>query len=168
MARLYGAAVAMTGVLARNAGPNEGGVRLGRATQRYNEPVGNPEKRRQLEERLKASERENQDLQDELAILIAHLQQKKELRFQFIEAHRSEFRVEKMCKVMQVSRSGLWKDGLSISERTVSIYMKELGLRSQKTAMSQIEGTTFLYLLHKQPFGRLGVSDFASRWHASQ
>lgn len=34
-----------------------------------NEPLANPEKLRQLEERLKASEREKQDLQEELAIL---------------------------------------------------------------------------------------------------
>jgi putative transposase len=94
------------------------------------------------------------------------------LRFQFIEDHRSEFRVEKMCIVMQVSRSGFYKwlhteasnqelhkakvveriqfhfydnnerygspkitrmlrkDGYTISERTVGIYMNELNLRS--------------------------------------
>lgn len=33
------------------------------------EPVANPEKLRQLEERLRAAEREKQDLQEELAIL---------------------------------------------------------------------------------------------------
>ncbi|MFC0216705.1 IS3 family transposase [Paenibacillus chartarius] len=51
------------------------------------------------------------ELQEELAILkgSAHLRQRKELRFQFIEDHRSEFRVEKMCSVMQVSRSGFYK-----------------------------------------------------------
>lgn len=34
-----------------------------------NEPLANPEKLRYLEERLKASEREKQELQEELAIL---------------------------------------------------------------------------------------------------
>ncbi|MFC3846896.1 transposase, partial [Paenibacillus sp. MAH-36] len=34
-----------------------------------NEPVGNPEKLRDIEKRLQASEREKQDLQEELAIL---------------------------------------------------------------------------------------------------
>lgn len=94
------------------------------------------------------------------------------MRFQFIEENRSEFSVMKMCKVLQVSRSGyfkwrtqersqqaqrkneiqdritfhfydndmrygspkitqmLYKENYKISERTVSIYMKELGLRS--------------------------------------
>ncbi|MFD1909763.1 hypothetical protein ACFSQ7_46150 [Paenibacillus rhizoplanae] len=33
----------------------------------------------------------------------------KSLRFQFIEDHRSEFPVEKMCKVLEVSRSGFYK-----------------------------------------------------------
>lgn len=31
------------------------------------------------------------------------------MKFQFIEEHRSEFRVEKMCKVLNVSRSGYYK-----------------------------------------------------------
>lgn len=31
------------------------------------------------------------------------------MRFQFIEDHRSVFRVEKMCKVLEVSRSGFYK-----------------------------------------------------------
>jgi putative transposase len=31
------------------------------------------------------------------------------LKFQFIEEHRSEFRVEKMCKLLNVSRSGYYK-----------------------------------------------------------
>ncbi|WP_356722936.1 IS3 family transposase [Paenibacillus sp. JJ-223] len=31
------------------------------------------------------------------------------MRFQFIEEYRSDFRVEKMCKVLQVSRSGYYK-----------------------------------------------------------
>lgn len=31
------------------------------------------------------------------------------MKFQFIEEHRSEFRVEKMCKIFQVSRSGYYK-----------------------------------------------------------
>jgi putative transposase len=94
------------------------------------------------------------------------------MRFEFIEKHSSEFSVTKMCKVLEVSRSGyfkwrkhepsqqelrkkqikkkisyhyydnltrygspkitqkLLKEGYKISERTVSIYMKELGLRS--------------------------------------
>lgn len=94
------------------------------------------------------------------------------MRFQFIEDHRSEFSVVKMCKVLEVSTSGyfkwrnhkpsqqgvqrerikerivhyyndsdsvygspkitklLLKEGYNITERTVSIYMKELGLRS--------------------------------------
>ncbi|WP_244917140.1 IS3 family transposase [Paenibacillus castaneae] len=39
----------------------------------------------------------------------AHLQQRKELRFQFVEDHRSEYRLEKMCKVMEISRSGYYK-----------------------------------------------------------
>ncbi|WP_405107154.1 IS3 family transposase [Paenibacillus sp. FSL K6-1217] len=33
----------------------------------------------------------------------------KSLRFQFIEDHRSEFPIEKMCKVLEVSRSGFYK-----------------------------------------------------------
>ncbi len=94
------------------------------------------------------------------------------MRFEFIENHRSEFSVMKMCKVLEVSRSGyfkwrkhepsqqelqkkeiqdriqfhyydnqkcygspkitqkLLKEKFTISERTVGIYMKELGLRS--------------------------------------
>ena len=39
----------------------------------------------------------------------AHLQQTKELRFQFVEDHRSEFSLEKMCRTFQVSRSGYYK-----------------------------------------------------------
>ncbi|OCT14894.1 hypothetical protein A8709_12215 [Paenibacillus pectinilyticus] len=35
--------------------------------------------------------------------------QSKEQRFQFIEDHHSEFSVEKMCKLLQVSRSGYYK-----------------------------------------------------------
>ncbi|MGZ9587392.1 IS3 family transposase, partial [Paenibacillus marinisediminis] len=31
-----------------------------------------------------------------------------ELRFQFIEDHRSDFRLEKMCSVLKVSRSGFY------------------------------------------------------------
>ncbi|GAA2714368.1 hypothetical protein GCM10009865_43320 [Aeromicrobium ponti] len=38
-----------------------------------------------------------------------HLQQRKELRFQFIEDHHSEFRLEKMYGVLEVSRSGYYK-----------------------------------------------------------
>jgi putative transposase len=94
------------------------------------------------------------------------------MRFEFIEKHRSEFSVTKMCKVLEVSPSGyfnwrkhepspqeiernkvkdriiyhfhdsekrygspkitqfLWKEGFKTTERTVSIYMKDLGLRS--------------------------------------
>lgn len=94
------------------------------------------------------------------------------MRFEFIEKHRSEFSVGKMCTVLDVSRSGyytwrkhkpseqekrknkvqerivfhfhdsekrygspkitklLLREGFTISERTVSIYMQELGLRS--------------------------------------
>lgn len=94
------------------------------------------------------------------------------MRFEFIEKHRSEFSMMKMCKVLEVSRSGffkwlnhevsaqeqrklkvqerikfhfydtnerygspkihqqLLKENYIISERTVSKYMKELGLRS--------------------------------------
>ncbi|MFD3262337.1 IS3 family transposase, partial [Paenibacillus lentus] len=113
----------------------------------------------------------------------AHLQQRKELRFQFIKEHRSEFPVEKMCKVLQVSRSGfykwqkalpseqklrkakvlervmyhfhdseerygspkitrmLWKERIQIAERTVSIYMKELGLRSCVSRKFKVQTT---------------------------
>ncbi|WP_460327714.1 IS3 family transposase, partial [Paenibacillus sp. YSY-4.3] len=102
----------------------------------------------------------------------AHLQQTKELRFRFIEEHRSEFPLEKMCAVLQVSRSGYyrWKtkkpssqklrkdavmeriryhftdhnkrygspkitrllhqEGHAVTERTVSVYMREMQLRS--------------------------------------
>ncbi|WP_096186060.1 IS3 family transposase [Evansella halocellulosilytica] len=94
------------------------------------------------------------------------------MRFEFIEKHSSEFSVKKMCKVLQVSRSGyfkwkkrevsqqelrkreiqdrieyhfkdshgiygspkitqmLWKENYQVSQRTVSKYMNELGLRS--------------------------------------
>ena len=94
------------------------------------------------------------------------------MRFQFIEDHRSEFSVVKMCKVLEVSTSGyfkwrshkpslqevqreqikeriahyyndsdsiygspkitklLLKEGHNATERTVSVYMKELGIRS--------------------------------------
>ncbi|EPZ43271.1 hypothetical protein N007_13630 [Alicyclobacillus acidoterrestris ATCC 49025] len=31
------------------------------------------------------------------------------MKFQFIEDHRDEFRVEKMCEVLSVSRSGYYK-----------------------------------------------------------
>lgn len=130
---------------------------------------------RQLEERIRAIQRENQELKKKIVAFrneTLHLPQRKELRFQFIENHRSEFQVEKMCKVLKVSRSGYYKwrqtpiseqkkrkakvcerivhhfhnskqrygspritrmlrdEGFRISERTVSIYMKELGLRS--------------------------------------
>ncbi|QHT63709.1 IS3 family transposase [Paenibacillus lycopersici] len=40
---------------------------------------------------------------------MAHFQQSKELRFQLIDEHRSEFRVEKMCVVLGVSKSGYYK-----------------------------------------------------------
>nr|WP_234405002.1 IS3 family transposase [Paenibacillus bouchesdurhonensis] len=105
------------------------------------------------------------------------------MRFQFIEEHRSEFSVEKMCKVLQVSRSGfykwqkalpseqklrkakvlervkyhfhdsgerygspkitrmLWKERIQIAERTVSIYMKELGLRSCVSRKFKVQTT---------------------------
>ncbi|CQR56974.1 IS3 family transposase [Paenibacillus riograndensis] len=39
----------------------------------------------------------------------AHLQQRPGLKFQFIEEHRSVFRIEKMCSVLGVSRSGYYK-----------------------------------------------------------
>ncbi|MGQ7889199.1 IS3 family transposase [Paenibacillus sp. WC2504] len=100
-----------------------------------------------------------------------------------MEDHRSEFQVAKMCRVMQVSRSGfykwqqalpseqelhktallkrivyhfhdsgerygspkitrmLWKEGLAISERTVSVYMKELGLRSCVSRKFRVQTT---------------------------
>ncbi|WP_246067672.1 IS3 family transposase, partial [Paenibacillus koleovorans] len=100
-----------------------------------------------------------------------------------MEDHRSEFRFEKMCKVMQVSRSGyykwkqailskqkqrkaqvqerivyhfhdndqcygspkitrlLWREGITISERTVSLYMKELGLRSCVSRKFKVQTT---------------------------
>jgi transposase-like protein len=37
------------------------------------------------------------------------LQQRPEVKFLFIEEHRSRFRVEKMCKVLNVSWSGFYK-----------------------------------------------------------
>ncbi|MDQ1909988.1 IS3 family transposase [Paenibacillus sp. GD4] len=100
-----------------------------------------------------------------------------------MEDHRSEFRMEKMCKVLQVSRSGfykwqtataserekrktmvmerisyhfhdsygrygspkitrlLWAEQFKISERTVSLYMKELGLRSCVSRKFKVQTT---------------------------
>jgi hypothetical protein len=39
----------------------------------------------------------------------AYLPQSKAQRFQFIEDHSSEFTVEKMCSILEVSRSGFYK-----------------------------------------------------------
>nr|WP_245608764.1 IS3 family transposase [Saccharibacillus sacchari] len=100
-----------------------------------------------------------------------------------MEAHRSEFRIEKMCTVLQVARSGFyaWRSrrqstqkerkgqvqqqisllfhdhhqrygspkmtkllhrrGVRISSRTVSLYMRELGLRSCVSRKFRVQTT---------------------------
>ncbi|CAH1059872.1 hypothetical protein [Paenibacillus pseudetheri] len=84
-----------------------------------NEPAASMDRVRELEAQLKEISRQLQekdnkiaDVEEELAIVkkrSAHLQQTKELRFQFIEKHRSEFRLEKMFTTLHVSRSGYYK-----------------------------------------------------------
>ncbi|RKN85586.1 IS3 family transposase [Paenibacillus ginsengarvi] len=84
-----------------------------------NKSVPGAERIRELEQLLKekelevtAKDQQLAEVEEQLAIVkkdSAHLQQTKEVRFQFIEAHRSEFRVEKMCEVFAVSRSGYYK-----------------------------------------------------------
>ncbi|MEK4509904.1 IS3 family transposase [Paenibacillus sp. FSL K6-2524] len=105
------------------------------------------------------------------------------MRFQFIENSRSEFRLEKMCDVLSVSRSGYYKlrnhetsqqelrknqvleriryhfsdseerygapkitfllnkEGCNVTERTVGLYMKELGLRSCVSRKYKVQTT---------------------------
>lgn len=67
---------------------------------------------RELELLLKEKEKENADLKNELTIVKkgdAHLQQTKELRFQFIGENRLVFPMVKMCKILEVSTSGFYK-----------------------------------------------------------
>jgi putative transposase len=48
-----------------------------------------------------------------------HLFQERPVRYEFIKTHRHEFPVEKMCKVLQVSRSGYYKWLLSIPSKRI-------------------------------------------------
>jgi len=115
------------------------------------------------------------------------------MRFEFIDKHRSEFSVKKMCKLLNVSRSGyfkwrnhkpsaqqkhkeeiqeriiyhyndsnkrygspkitqqLLKEGYTISERTVSIYMKELGIRSCVSKKYKVKTTDSNHLYPVAP-----------------
>lgn len=105
------------------------------------------------------------------------------MKFSFIENNRSEFRVEKMCRVLGVSRSGYYKwlkaepsqqelqkfkvmerisyhfcdnkerygspkityllnsEGIETTERTVSNYMQEMGLRSCVSRKFKVQTT---------------------------
>ncbi|GGF63420.1 hypothetical protein GCM10010912_05630 [Paenibacillus albidus] len=71
------------------------------------EPVSSAERIRELKRQLQEKEEQLAGMAEEKSS--APLQPSKELRFQFIEDHRSEFRVEKMCSVLEVSRSGYYK-----------------------------------------------------------
>ncbi|WP_246188109.1 IS3 family transposase [Paenibacillus tengchongensis] len=166
---------------------------MGQYRELKNEPAASIDRVRDLEAEIKElrrllQEKEHKltDTEEELAIVkksSAHLQQTKELRFQFMENHRSEFRLEKMCEVLQVSRSGYYKwraaktsaqklrkaeimeriqyhffdhkrrygspkitrllhqEGYTVTERTVSIYMREMKLRSVVSKPYRVQTT---------------------------
>ncbi|MGI6684442.1 MAG: IS3 family transposase [Bacillota bacterium] len=61
---------------------------------------------------LRALQKEIRDLKEENEILKkgdALLREKPSVKYEFIHEHRSQFRVEKMCKVLGVSKSGYFK-----------------------------------------------------------
>ncbi|MFF3926684.1 IS3 family transposase, partial [Paenibacillus lactis] len=62
--------------------------------------------------RLKEMQKQIRDLQEENEILKkgdALLRERPSVKYRFIHEHRSEYRLEKMCRIMEVSRSGYYK-----------------------------------------------------------
>jgi len=63
------------------------------------------------DEEIRRLKRENEELKEEKEILKKPWPSspKPKVKYQFIESHRSEFAVKKMCRVLGVSRSGYYK-----------------------------------------------------------
>ncbi|MGD0626845.1 MAG: IS3 family transposase [Thermodesulfobacteriota bacterium] len=63
------------------------------------------------EEEIRRLQRENEELREEKDIFkksVGHLLKAPKVRYEFINRHRSEFAVMKMCRVLEVSRSGYY------------------------------------------------------------
>jgi transposase InsO family protein len=76
------------------------------------------------------------------------------LKFSFIESHRSEFRVEKMCKVLGVSRSGFYKwvqADPSRQELLKTQVMERISFHFQDTK-GRYGSPKITHLLHKEGF----------------
>ncbi|MGI6448907.1 MAG: IS3 family transposase [Desulfitobacteriia bacterium] len=99
-------------------------------------------KLRPADAELKALEKRNKDLQEEIAILKkanGHLHQGREIKYLFIKEHSSEFFVKKMCQVLEVSRSAYYdwlKRPVSYREendKELIIHIKEIFDESDST-----------------------------------
>lgn len=76
------------------------------------------------------------------------------MKFSFIESHRSEFRVEKMCKVLGVSRSGFYKwvqAEPSRQELLKTQIMERISFHFQDTK-GRYGSPKITHLLHKEGF----------------
>ncbi|MEW6003391.1 MAG: IS3 family transposase [Nitrospirota bacterium] len=94
------------------------------------------------EEELRQLRRENADLREERDILkkaFGHILTTRQKKYRFIEEHRGEFRVEKMCKVLKVSRSGYYawrikKPGKRQQEnQSLLVRIQEIHKQSHRT-----------------------------------
>lgn len=79
----------------------------------------------------------------------AHLQQTKALRFQFVESHRSEFSLEKMCAILDVSRSEYYKWRL---DRTSQHHMRKAQVMKRIRHQKRCGCPNITYLLHLERY----------------